>query len=77
MKRSRSRSSGSGTSMDATCGFPVSLSLRSDTFSSTITNAVLRRLTCGLIAQFSIVTICEATDAARRPGSPAGKRNDA
>ena len=63
--------------MDATCGLPVSRSLRSETFSSTITNAVFSRLTCGLVAQFSIVTICEAADALRRPGSPAGNRNDA
>ena len=66
-------SSGSGTSMAATCGLPVSRSLRSASFSSTSTNAMFSRFTCGLVAQLSIVTSCDEACALRRPGSPDGK----
>ena len=77
MNRTRSDSSGSGTSMAATCGLPVSRSLRSASFSSSITNAMFSRLTCGLIAQFSIITSWEDACALRRPGSPDGNTYDA
>ena len=72
MKASRAGWSGSGTSIVATCGFPVRRSLRSDCFSSISTNAMFIRLTCGLIAQFSIVTSCDDACMLRRPGSPVG-----
>ena len=38
---------------------------------------MFNRFTCGLIAQFSIVTSCEDVCRLARPGSPAGKRYDA
>ena len=72
MNVSRSCSFGSGTSIVAACGLPVRRSLRSASFSSTSTNAMLSCLTCGLIAQLTIVTSSEDACRLRRPGSPAG-----
>ena len=43
----RSSASGSGTSIEATCGLPVSRSATLDSRGSISTNAMLRRLTYG------------------------------
>jgi hypothetical protein len=66
----RSGASGSGTSIDATCGLLVRRSLTLDSRGSISTNARFSRLMYGLDAQLSSVTRCVCSFRPRR--SPDG-----